>query len=173
MVIKVYEKEALIFFLNEVQRYELDQGKSFERGKLPQKKFGHTIKDKNGRERRAYHYIIACLNEEKAIEFLDNDHSLDFLRTNPVVRISGPETENLPNTTQLRSKDYNPVGNLIGEIRSLRWSGKGKGEVNTAELIDYSPVAIYQASSRMYYTKSQETELRAHLESRMRELGLI
>lgn len=140
--------------------------------KLPQTKVAHKIKDKNGQEGIAYYHILAAKDQPDAIDILARDHNLDDLRINPVTQIAGPEEELLPNTTQLGSNKYGSVGNLISEIRGVRWNGIGKGGILTADIIKGSHVVIYR-NDRILYRKDQEGELRDYVESRLRELGMI
>lgn len=147
---------------------------SLKKEKLPQTKIPNKIKDKNGQEITFYYHIIASIDEPNAIDILKNDRNLDDLRINPVSQIAGPRGEKLPNTYELNSEEYEPVSNLIAEIRGLRRLGRSKGGIKTADIIKGSPVGIYCAQGRntLYYRKGQEEELREHLESRLRTLGI-
>jgi len=146
---------------------------SLAREKLPQAKFANKIKDKNGQERIVCYRIIARIDQLNAIDILRVDRNLDDLRINPVRQIAGPKGEKLPNTTQLKSEEYASVSKLIGEIRGLRWTGKAKGGIKTADIIEGSPVGIYGTGNKISYRKDQREELRNHLESRLRTLGML
>lgn len=146
---------------------------SLAKEKLPQAKFPHKIKDENGQGKIAYYHIIAAIHEQRATDILQKDRNLDDLRINPVTQIAGPKAERLPNTTQLASEEYESLGNLIGEIRGSRWSGKGKGGIKIADIIQGSTIEIYSNSAETLFRKDREAQLRLFLESRLRELGMI
>ncbi len=147
---------------------------SLAREKLPQAKVPTKIKDKNGQEGIVYYRIIARIDQPNATDILRADRSLDDLRINPVRQIAGPKGEKLPNTTQLKSEEYESVSKLIGEIRGLRWTGIGKGGIKTADIIEGSPVGIYGTNDgRISYRKDEEEELRHHLEFWLRALGML
>jgi hypothetical protein len=146
---------------------------SLARKKLPQAKVAKKRKDKNGQERISHYHIIAGIDQPNAIDILRADRSLDDLRINPVRQIAGPRAEKLPNTTQLKSEEYQSVSKLIGEIRGLRSTGKAKAGIKMADIIEGSPVGIYGTGNKISYRKDQREELRNHLESRLRTLGML
>lgn len=162
----LYIPSDQIHFISESLRKEL----------LPQTKVPFKTKDKNGQEKIYHYHIIATTDEPNAIDILKNDHNLDDLRINPVGQIAGPTAKKLPNTYELASEEYGSVGTLIADIKGwLRWSGRDKGGIKTADIINGSPVPIYIANNdrRFSYRKDQKEKLRKHLESRMRQLGMI
>ncbi|PIT88851.1 MAG: hypothetical protein COU27_03145 [Candidatus Levybacteria bacterium CG10_big_fil_rev_8_21_14_0_10_36_7] len=142
----------------------------FRRNRLPLAKVALERKGKV----LGYYSVVATINKEEAVGVLGDDKGLDDLRTNPVILLAGPEGKSLPNTTELvHSGEYVALGNLIGEIRRMRWSGRARGGIKTGDIIKDSPATIYFAGTTNYYKKSEEDMLRVHLESRMKELGII
>jgi len=146
---------------------------SLEKENVPLRRVPVKIKDKNGQERTVYYNIIAAIDETSAIDILQRDSARLDLKINPVTVIAGPKTVQLPNKKELASDAYGSIGKLISEARGMRWMGRGKNGITTADIIEGSPVGIYGDGHRHFYRKDQEAEARTHFETRMRELGII
>jgi hypothetical protein len=168
-LLDVARKAGLYLKANQI--YLVRESLARENPPIPQAKIPN--KNAKGQITGCYH-IIAAIDEPEAINILRRDIGLDALRINPVSLAAGTKEATAPNTTELiRSDKYDRVGNLIEEIRGIRLGSVRKDRVKIERIIEDSPVPVYRYSNSCFYRKDQENELRSHILSRLRRLGLI